>query len=165
MRPLQRAWVGLVHRLADRMTGIAARRPPDFVIGGPERPYMRRWWLIPRNRFFNVYLHQILRDDDDRALHDHPWVNASLILLGGYFEVLPTKGATLHRVLRKAGAVKLRRPTAAHRLEVAGGECWTLFITGPTVHRWGFWCDQGFVHWKRFVHPDDPGQVGPGCAG
>lgn len=47
-------------------------RAPDFYIGGNANPYLLRWWVIPRNRFFNVYLHKFLRDDDDRALHDHP---------------------------------------------------------------------------------------------
>ncbi len=42
-------------------------RKPDFIIGGPENPYLLRWYLIPQNRFFNVYLHKILRSDDDRA--------------------------------------------------------------------------------------------------
>ena len=26
-----------------------------------------------RNKIFNIYLHQIIRSDDDRALHDHPY--------------------------------------------------------------------------------------------
>ena len=41
-------------------------REPDFIIGGAERPYIRRWWIIPRNKLFNIYLHQVLRDDDER---------------------------------------------------------------------------------------------------
>jgi hypothetical protein len=52
----------------------ARNRQPDFVIGGPAAPYLRRHWLIPRNRFFNIYVHEFLRSDDDRALHDHPWL-------------------------------------------------------------------------------------------
>lgn len=55
-------------------------RKPDFVIGDLSNPYLLRWWVIPRNRFFNVYLHKFLRDDDDRALHDHPWWSMSIIL-------------------------------------------------------------------------------------
>ena len=51
----------------------ARNREPDFIIGGHEAPYLRRHWLIPRNRFFNIYVHEFLRSDDDRALHDHPW--------------------------------------------------------------------------------------------
>jgi hypothetical protein len=43
------------------------KRAPDQVIGGRERPYMLRWYLIPRNRFCNIYLHHFLRSDDDRA--------------------------------------------------------------------------------------------------
>ncbi len=65
---------------------LAASRPPDFIIGGKNDPYVRRWWIIPRNRFFNIYLHQFLHSDDDRALHDHPWVNFSYLLRGGYLE-------------------------------------------------------------------------------
>jgi hypothetical protein len=49
------------------------KRRPDFIIGGADNPYLLRWWIIPRNRWCNVYLHKILRDDDPRALHDHPW--------------------------------------------------------------------------------------------
>jgi len=56
------------------------RRPPDFVIGPPDDPYMRRWWLLPRNRVLNVYLHHVRHDDDDRALHDHPWASLSILL-------------------------------------------------------------------------------------
>jgi len=61
-------------------------RPPDFVIGPSEMPYLRRWWIIPRNRFFNIYLHQFLHSDDDRALHDHMYINLSILLRGRYIE-------------------------------------------------------------------------------
>lgn len=43
---------------------------PHFVIGNADNPYMLRWFILPRNRLFNIYLHKFLRDDDDRALHD-----------------------------------------------------------------------------------------------
>lgn len=65
---------------------VEKSRPPDFIIGGSNRPYMLRWWLIRRNRFFNIYLHKFLRSDDDRALHDHPWLNMSYLLDGEYIE-------------------------------------------------------------------------------
>ena len=50
------------------LRNIAHKRPPNFVIGDPADPYLRRWYVIPRNPLFNIYLHQILRSDDDRAL-------------------------------------------------------------------------------------------------
>jgi hypothetical protein len=133
-------------------------RAPDFIIGGAEHPYIYRWWLIPRNTIFNIYLHKIVRDDDDRALHDHPWVNCSIIIKGRYVEVTP-KG----RFLRKSWIPIFRRPTAAHRLELVDGHCWSLFITGPRIREWGFYCSKGWVHWKIFTDPADSARVGRGC--
>lgn len=133
-------------------------RPADFIIGGAENPYIYRWWVIPRNTWFNIYLHKIVRDDDDRALHDHPWVNLSIILKGCYYEVTP-RG----RKLRRSWVPILRMPKAAHRLELPDGHCWSLFITGPRVREWGFLCPKGWVHWKIFTDPTDSARVGRGC--
>lgn len=140
-------------------------RAPDFIIGAHDNPYMRRWYIIPRNRWFNVYLHEIRRDDDDRALHDHPWWNVSIVLRGAYREITP-KGS----FMRRAGSVVFRRAKSAHRLELPIGEygpgiryCWTLFLTGPVVRTWGFHCPKGWVPWRDFVDERDSGQIGRGC--
>ncbi len=73
------------------MTRLQAfTRPPDFVVQAPNgEVYLNRWHLIPKNRWFNIYLHHFLRSDDDRALHDHPWWNASILLTGEYTEITP----------------------------------------------------------------------------
>lgn len=143
------------------------RRSPDFVIGDIADPYLIRWWVIPRNRWFNVYLHEIRRSDDDRALHDHPWFNCSIILSGYYYEHTIRKGGIEDRVLRAAGDVKFRLPGAAHRLEVPpaiSGSTVSLFITGPIVRHWGFHCPQaGWRHWLDFTAPAGKGQIGRGC--
>lgn len=140
------------------------KRPADFIIGGAETPYLYRWWLIPRNPVFNIYLHRIVRSDEDRALHDHPWWNLSVILKGSYIEHTIAAGGINRRRLRSAGAVKFRLGKAAHRLELVGTECWTLFITGPRFRAWGFHCpDTGWVHWQKFTASDDNGAVGRGC--
>lgn len=144
----------------------ARARRPDFIIGGAERPYLRRHWLLPRNKLFNVYVHEFLRSDDDRALHDHPWMfNCSILLEGMYWEHMP-KGIRL----REAGDWKFRWGRAPHRvqlLEPLGRwtpiPCWTVFITGPRVREWGFYCPKGWIHWKQFTAADDKGAVGPGC--
>jgi hypothetical protein len=153
-------------------------RPPDFVIGTDESPYLKRWWVIPRNRFFNIYLHQILRSDDDRALHDHPWWNVSIILKGGYWEHMPEGYYQISKIAygdrekwRGRGAIVFRRARTAHRLELSSDArwekripCWSLFITGPRIREWGFHCPQGWRHWKDFVS-DRPGgnAIGRGC--
>jgi hypothetical protein len=144
---------------ADRLIARVTRRGPDFVIGGAERPYLRRWWLIPRNPLFNVYLHEFLRSDDDRALHDHPWANVSVLLRGCYRE--HTADA---QHLRVAGDVVVRASGRhAHRIELVAGACWTLFMTGPRYRQWGFLCPRGWVHWRIFTAADDAGVIGRGC--
>jgi hypothetical protein len=138
------------------------KREPDFVIGGAVQPYMLRWFVIGRNRFFNIYHHVIKRSDDDRALHDHPWWSLSIVLDGSMLEVLSAdRGVT--RMLRQ-GDIVLRRASSAHRLEIRDGAfCKTLFITGPRIREWGFHCPKGWKHWKDFVSKGDTGSVGPGC--
>lgn len=148
----------------ERLIAWAWNRTPDVVIGGPDRPYLLRWFVIPRNRLFNVYLHCFLRSDDDRALHDHPWANCSIVLQGEYREHQIAAGGVHTRSLRRAGDWHIR-PSGkiAHRVEI-DRPCWTLFLTGPTYREWGFHCpDQGWIHWKRFTADTDPGAIGKGC--
>lgn len=151
----------------------ARARKPNFVIGGHEDPYLLRWWLIPRNPIFNIYVHQFLRSDDDRALHTHPWLfNLSWLLEGNYIKWVPS-GATknpLHPVCNflRAGQWKFRWGAAPHRVQLhraTGPEipCWTVFITGPRVREWGFHCEKGWIHWERFTAKGDPGATEKGC--
>lgn len=136
--------------------GLMASRPADFIIGDD---YMRRWWVLPRNEFANVYLHDIRKSDDDRALHDHPWQNTSVLLFGSYIEHTP-EGTSV----RKAGDVVHRPAHSQHRLEVIPGErAISLFMTGAKEREWGFACGQGWVHWRDFTNEDDTGQIGRGC--
>jgi len=136
------------------------KREPDFVVGGRQAPYMLRWWVLPRNRFFNVYVHMFLRDDDDRALHDHPWASLSLLCRGTLTEVTHDSIKTI-----LAGEWSFRSATLAHRLVVPPQkECpITLFITGPRVREWGFHCPKGWKPWMEFCGIGDKGTVGAGC--
>ena len=144
----------------------ATQRPPDVVIGGHEDPYLMRWWLIPRNRALNAYLHLFLRSDDDRALHDHPWINCSIILRGKYIEHTIAAGGIHHRREYRAGQIKLRGPRSAHRIELHAGAAWTLFLTGPNVRTWGFHCpNEGWIPWQRFTAAADADAIGKGCEG
>jgi hypothetical protein len=159
------------------LVATAGRDKPNLEIGGAHNPYMRRWYLIPRNPWFNIYLHNVVRDDDDRALHDHPWWNISILLKGAYFEhffvskpeqgwPLPIKASRR----RARGSIIFRRATMAHRLSLPRGACgkpvpcWSLFITGPNARSWGFWCPAGrWVHWRDFTAGPRGELVGTGC--
>jgi hypothetical protein len=165
------------------MRRVVGKRKPDFIVGAanPDGAYLHRWFVIPRNRWLNVYLHQFLRDDDDRALHDHPWWSASLMLGGAYIEHTIDAGGIHRRELILAGALRFRGATHAHRIELVRGgfwlrqapdaaptpialPCWTLFITGPRLRRWGFHCPkEGWIPWESFTAAGQPGEAGPGC--
>ncbi|AER26117.1 hypothetical protein SEA_DIMINIMUS_75 [Mycobacterium phage Diminimus] len=155
-------------------------RDPDVILTNRDGDvYLKRWHIIPRNRFFNIYLHQFLSSDDDRALHDHPWWFASLVLKGGYWEHRKTGWATW----RGPGSFAIRRPKTAHRVELAtelahvetifdsrtlkpvrrkyktvAKPAWTLIFTGPRFRSWGFHCPQGWTHWKRFTDRNGCGE-------
>lgn len=148
------------------------KRQPDFIIGNN---YCLRWWVIPRNRWFNIYFHKFLHSDDDRALHDHPWWNVSFLLRGRYVEHLdPEEWVQEHiphfrrlgmtrMCMRKPGDLVPRWASTPHRVQLLTTECYSLFITGPVIRKWGFHCPQGWRYWLDFVAPSDKGQIGKGC--
>lgn len=139
---------------------IEANPRPDFHIGPDDDHRLQRWWIVPRNPIANVYLHRFLRSDDDRAIHDHPWDNRSWILSGEYLEHLQD-GTT---ATRYQGDVVERRAIEAHRVELVTGPVTTLFFTGPILRDWGFYCPNGWRHWREFVDVTEGGnQRGKGC--
>ena len=177
----------VVDFLIRRLTPLSEREP-DEVIGPGTRSrkanghvdvpkaFLIRWFVIPKNRWVNVYLHKFIRDDEDRALHDHPFLfSISCLVLGSYYEVTMNAGGVRKRTMYSAGSVRLIGPWKAHRIELTtsvverslgGGQvlwnrpkripCWSLFITGPKVRTWGFHCLNG---WK----PSDGFTKAGGC--
>lgn len=172
LRRWRRIWNGGDQILPNWMKG---NRRADIIIGGEEHPYLFRWFLLPRNRLLNIYLHKIVRSDDDRALHDHPWDSVSVILWGGYLEILPVKAPYLKRGetaahvthtahWRQPLSVIPRRAECCHRLVIDEPHpAWTLFITGPKRRSWGFHCQRGWIHWRDFTAGDRGEIVGRGC--
>ncbi|WP_084043312.1 hypothetical protein [Mycobacterium avium] len=125
---------------------------PHQVIEVHDRPYLLRWFLIPPNRFCNLYWHRFIGSDDPTP-HCHPWNFVSIILSGSYFEETP--GAQTRR--RRAGQIAFRRATQIHRVTLPTAEdgtekpCTSVVITGPWLRPWGFWCDgERFIPWQDF---------------
>lgn len=123
----------------------------DLCIAPDGKPYLWRWHVIPRNQYANVYFHIQVADDPERPLHDHPWDNCSVILSGGYTEILCVGGnpeifPDKHHA-REKGHVIYRRAEESHRLLMKHGARYTmtLFTTGPKIRDWGFWYPKG---WK-----------------
>ncbi len=142
-------------------------RPPDQVIGkfrefgaDENTVFMNRWWIVRRakaKRFrFNIYLHQFIRSDEDRALHDHPWWSVSFLIKGNATELFYTKNKNITvRKIPRFWPV-FREATHTHRIVIGNKPVWTLFITGRKTRDWGFHCPQGWRRWKDFA-------FGQGC--
>lgn len=130
---------------------ILMRFVPFIVIDSEENgPYMVRYKLF-RCPWFKIFLHHILRSDEDPELHDHPWNFVSLILWSGYDEVVPVGGSTIiHRIRKVRGGDMIRHRAAdAHRL-ILDRPAWTLVaVTGKKRH-WGFWTDEGWMPYEKF---------------
>jgi hypothetical protein len=152
---------------------VTCTRPPDFIVGDKEHPYLLRWFITgakpdgkPRMKWglFRAYVHCFLRSDDDRAHHDHPAWSISIGLSGRAFEETIVKGGIHRRRELKAGTIRIRSAKFAHRIEILPDEqYWTLFIFFRNIRDWGFHCPNGWVPWWEFTAPDDKGAIGRGC--
>jgi len=148
---------------------FSLKRPPDVVINGNENgeEYLRRWHLIPRNRFMNIYLHHFVGDDPGRDFHDHPWGSLSVCLKGRMIESYDRRrsgvfGQNVYHRTRtiRPGSIHYRKATFLHRIDQVLKGTWTLFITGPKIREWGFLhaipynnIDK-WTHWKEYLKND-----------
>ena len=69
---------------------LLARCKPFHVGDGRGDTFFIRYDLF-KTRWGSLYLHEFKRSDHDRCLHDHPWPFTTLILRGGYWDVLPVE--------------------------------------------------------------------------
>lgn len=140
------------HPGTGRWLEMLLSRQPHQIINNSQHPYLQRWYLVPRNRRLNIYLHRFVASDDPVGLHDHPWWFASLILHGHYTEITAT-GTTV----RRRGSIGVRRATHRHRVclprDAHGHEtpCLTIIVTGPHIREWGFWCPRTPRQPERFI--------------
>lgn len=158
----------VLDQLPERIIRRAMRTPYVHLPG-----YMERYWLFRVGRFgggqsgpyplLGSRVHHILRSDEGRDFHDHPWPYLTIILRGGYWEITPDffDGEVIGETRRwhGPGSVLLRGARSWHRLELPEGTtAWTLFCTGPKVQHWGFLTARGKVYWREYL--DVPAGVG-----
>lgn len=150
-----------------------AMRTPYFHITSPDGNdvYMRRFWLFnpypregePDTRGWlmrhlpSIRLHHIMRQDDDRDLHDHPWNARTFVLNGAYREVRSMHrfpdGTELRKDFwRNAGQTARLKYGEYHRITaVSGGGVWTMFVTGKKRGTWGFDVGGTKVPWREYL--------------
>lgn len=119
-------------------------------LGEKECPYAYRW--VFNFGLFAIRVHHFLRSDDKRYMHDHGWSFLTMVLKGSYTDVSPDG-----RDVMKAGAIRYRKATHAHYVDVPEGGCWTILVTGKLKRKWGFWVNgklkRPLKYFHKFGHP------------
>lgn len=158
-----------------------AQRTPYYNLPG----YMNRWWLVPYRaviarpggqtdgtgpvtgfrpiarllqRFdIAIRVHEILRSDEDRSPHDHPWPYLTIILKGGYSENrYDSEGNFVSQRWHGPGSILYRPANSWHRLDLDGASATTLFITGKKCQTWGFRTAEGKVPYWKYLTAQPP---------
>jgi len=158
--------MSILSRVSDYLV-LRSMRTPYWHLGG----YMLRYWLVPYRKDdktgttglvswtrrpiarllqaldIAVRIHVILRSDNDRHPHSHPWNYVSVVLRGGYFEhTYDEQGKPINSKWYGPGSVLYRRASSLHRLWLPDGEsATTLFITGRWLQVWGFMTSDGLI--------------------
>ncbi|MGE1156879.1 hypothetical protein [Pseudomonas kitaguniensis] len=149
--------------------------------------YMGRWWLFnPYSRDthkpalwwcpWSFRVHHIMRPDEDRDLHDHPWNARTVILRGWYTEerldlatiadrltpgrpllLLPDEEVyKLTTTTRNPGDTARLNHGEYHRIdELSPGGVFTLFITSKWRGDWGFLVNGVKVQWRTYTGTDN----------
>jgi hypothetical protein len=128
----------------------------------------RKWWKWPTK----IFLHHILRSDDDRDSHDHPWAFTSMILAGSYREKIlkhwSRNGAgtwepVIKERLATPGSILRNPPHHTHRVEIIY-PVWSLVFVRGASRVWGFWTQDEstpdkeplWVPWRKYLGiPDE----------
>lgn len=166
-----------------RTFGTAARDIRKFR-DDVDALYLRRFYLSPRwlARFLErrpwwkgptkIFLHRIVRSDDDRDPHDHPWAFASLILIGSYRERIlkgwirqclltsPHFGPwepRYHERVTRPGMLLRNKAEHTHRVEIIK-PVWSLVFAWPARRVWGFTTQDDtpekaplWVPWRKYL--------------
>lgn len=168
--------------VVDWLIRRAARTPYLHLTNPDGSVYMGRWWL------FNPYpgkgderkmlpwlpsirVHHIMRADQDRHLHDHPW-NARTIVLRGYYDeqrygepgvyadgshdqLRPYYDEAIDVFQRERGYTGRVLFNQFHRIsEVSDGGVWTLWFTWKYRGTWGFDVDGRKVPYREYLGID-----------
>lgn len=143
-----------------------------------KRAYMNRWWFFNPNKdgdnnpitprwpsLPSIRVHEILRPDDDKHLHSHPWQARTIVLKGWYAEERESDPHV--ECYREAGYTGTIRPELFHRITDVSKQgqmepngrgkwapaetCTTLFFTWGKAGEWGFKVGERTVPWREYL--------------
>lgn len=168
------AWIVARPMIADWIIRRAMKTEYTHLPG-----YMNRYWLFnpytkangvevtPIEWLPSIRVHHILRRDNDRHKHDHPWESRTIGLKRWYREsrvaAYGWRDGDYYEetveTIRGAGDTAPIRYGEYHSItDVPEGGVWTLFITFGYKGTWGFLVDGKKVDWRTYMemYPEKP---------
>lgn len=108
-----------------------------------------RLWETP---WSSLYIHQILKSDEDLDKHDHPWDFSSFILSGSYSEFynIAPDFKTVYFKTYEQGDVVEHEAEDAHKITLNTPEVWTLVCTSGRERLWGYQTPNGWIDFKTY---------------
>lgn len=125
--------------------------------------HFRRYRLIS-TPWFNLYVHNILKSDEDKYPHDHPWDFKSLILSGSYQETMTLSpnvkyGDDTYTVTNEPGMLVEHKAEDTHQLTLLTPEVWTLVLTTGRWRLWGYQTPKGWIPHEAYRMLKRAGQL------
>jgi hypothetical protein len=114
--------------------------------------HFRRYRLF-HTPWFRIYIHKILKSDEDIHLHSHPWHLLSFILRGSYSEIYAQhpNWKSLKEKTLNAGNVNYHKPCDIHKLTLKSKEVWSFVIAYGKSKNWGYRLKDGtFIDHKKY---------------
>lgn len=117
--------------------------------------HFKRWRLL-KAPWFEIYIHGIYKEDQDKYLHNHPWKIWTMILKGGYFEELHNGE---HR-LRAFGHMAYAKTSDFHKIQkMRDVPTYSLAIVGKRRNvDWGYMVDGRFIDHISFRENKNKGK-------
>ena len=111
-----------------------------------KKPYIKRIRII-KTPMFSIFYHRFYLPDKDRALHDHPWNFATVLLTGSYSETIKTHPyAGPKDFARHSPGIYFHPSKHFHRINTLLGTVRTLVFIGAKHKNWGFLENNKWVH-------------------
>jgi len=118
---------------------------PDY--DNPHEPSRIRWRLFSCP-YFGIYLHNWYKPDPRSTLHNHPWSFFSIILRGGYSEVVAIPGKTDGQLVKYFNWVPRKK---FHTVVMVVPGTWSLMFVGRDHGDWGY-LDPEYVPFAEHPH-------------
>lgn len=137
------------------------------IVSKEGKVHFRRWRILA-TPWFNIYIHNILRSDEDADPHDHPWSFLSIILWGGYMEAWLGayedwryhEGQALRNSRRSPGTMVYHHAKDFHKITLLKDSAWTLVFTfGKRRPSWGYQTRHGWIDHKAYRQLKNEGKL------